>query len=150
MVRKISAVGLSLWGWVCLGIAAYYTYLYYSNPLNPIREECWEGVGLGLGFGLITWLGLPTLTIMLRKEFGRTFSAILNIPVVLAFICLSWFLFHQFCSAASSSQPPSLVNRLTSRSTRTPPALPSALSQLLAISAPLSASVQVWPVTFVR
>jgi len=39
---------------------------------------------------------------------------------------------------------------LTLRSTRTPPALPSALSQLLASSAPLIASVQAWPVSFTR
>ena len=33
---------------------------------------------------------------------------------------------------------------------RTPPALPSALSHLLAIPAPLIASVQAWPVSFIR
>jgi len=36
-------------------------------------------------------------------------------------------------------------NGLTLGSTRTPPALSSALSQHLAISASLSASVQAWP-----
>jgi hypothetical protein len=39
---------------------------------------------------------------------------------------------------------------LTLRSTRTPPALPSALSQLLASSAPLIVSVQAGPVSFIR
>jgi hypothetical protein len=39
---------------------------------------------------------------------------------------------------------------LTLGSTRTPPALPSALSQLLAIPALLSASVQAGPVSLVR
>jgi hypothetical protein len=39
---------------------------------------------------------------------------------------------------------------LTLRSTRTPPALPSALFQLLASSAPFSASVQAGPVSFIR
>jgi len=39
---------------------------------------------------------------------------------------------------------------LTLRCTRTPPALPSALSQLLASSAPLSASLQAVPVSFIR
>jgi Na+/proline symporter len=39
---------------------------------------------------------------------------------------------------------------LTLRSTRTPPALSSALSQLLAISAPFSASAQAGPVSFIR
>ena len=39
---------------------------------------------------------------------------------------------------------------LTLRSSRTPPALPSALSQLLAIPAPLVASVQAWPLSFIR
>ena len=39
---------------------------------------------------------------------------------------------------------------LTLRSTRTPPALPSVLSQHLAISAPLVASVQAGPVSFIR
>ncbi len=40
--------------------------------------------------------------------------------------------------------------RLTLRSSRTPPALPSALSQHFAISAPLIASVQAGPLTFIR
>jgi len=39
---------------------------------------------------------------------------------------------------------------LTLRSTRTPPALLPALSQLLAFSAPLNASVQAGPVSFIR
>jgi len=39
---------------------------------------------------------------------------------------------------------------LTLRSTRTPPALPPALSQLLANSAPFIASVQAGPVSFIR
>jgi hypothetical protein len=39
---------------------------------------------------------------------------------------------------------------LTLSSTRTPPALPSALSQLLAFSAPLCASAQAGPVSFIR
>ena len=40
-------------------------------------------------------------------------------------------------------------SRLTLRSSRTPPALPSALSHHLAISAPLIASVQAWPLSFI-
>jgi len=44
----------------------------------------------------------------------------------------------------------SVVARQTLRSSRTPPALPSALSQFFAISAPLSASVQAWPLSFIR
>ena len=44
----------------------------------------------------------------------------------------------------------SVVARQTLRSSRTPPALPFALSQLLAISAPLIASVQAVPVSFLR
>ena len=39
---------------------------------------------------------------------------------------------------------------LTLRSTRTPPALPSVLSQHLASSAPLIVSVEAWPVSFFR
>ena len=39
---------------------------------------------------------------------------------------------------------------LTLSSTRTPPALPSALSQLLASSASFIASVQAGPVSFIR
>jgi len=39
---------------------------------------------------------------------------------------------------------------LTLRSTRTPPALHFAFSQLLAFSAPLIASVQAGPVSFIR
>jgi hypothetical protein len=43
-----------------------------------------------------------------------------------------------------------LKGRLTPGSTRTPPALPSALSQHFAISASLSASAQAVPVSPVR
>jgi len=39
---------------------------------------------------------------------------------------------------------------LTLRCTRTPPTLPSVLSQLLASSAPLNASAQAGPVSFIR
>ena len=39
---------------------------------------------------------------------------------------------------------------LTLRSSRTPPALPFALSQHFAISAPLIVSVQAWPLSFTR
>jgi hypothetical protein len=45
---------------------------------------------------------------------------------------------------------PRLGFGLTLSSTRTPPALPSALCHLLASSAPLSASVQAGPVSFIR
>jgi len=40
--------------------------------------------------------------------------------------------------------------RLTLRSSRTPPALPFVLSQHFAISAPLIASVQARPLSFIR
>ena len=40
--------------------------------------------------------------------------------------------------------------RLTLRSSRTPPALPFVLSQHFAISAPLIASVQAVPLSFLR
>jgi hypothetical protein len=39
---------------------------------------------------------------------------------------------------------------LTLRSSRTPPALPSALSQHFAVSAPLIVSVQARPLSFIR
>ena len=51
---------------------------------------------------------------------------------------------------AAGSGVPIQVAGLTVRSSRTPPALSSALSQLLAISASFSASVQAVPVSFVR
>jgi hypothetical protein len=44
----------------------------------------------------------------------------------------------------------SFMGCLTFRSSRTPPALPSVLSQHLAISASFIASVQAWPLSFVR
>ena len=49
------------------------------------------------------------------------------------------------CSGGFSS-----VAGLTLRSSRTPPALSSALSQLFAISASFSASVQAGPLSFIR
>ena len=51
---------------------------------------------------------------------------------------------------ASTTHCSLLTVGLTLRSTRTPPALPSARSQLLASSALLSASVQAGPVSFIR
>jgi hypothetical protein len=101
MIRRIAAIALSVWGWCCLGLVAYYTRLYYISPQNPSRDEYWEGVGLAWGFGLITWLGLPTLTVLLRKEFGRAFSIALNIPVVLALINFAWYWFSALRSAQS-------------------------------------------------
>jgi hypothetical protein len=57
---------------------------------------------------------------------------------------------HRF--EQNSMNPNNLIThqRLTLRSTRTPPALPSALSQLLAISASFIVSVQAVPVSFIR
>ncbi len=49
-----------------------------------------------------------------------------------------------------TSIPLATVGRLTSRSTRTPPALPSVLFHLPTSSAPLSVLVQAGPVTFLR
>jgi len=43
-----------------------------------------------------------------------------------------------------------MLAALTLRSSRTPPALPSVLSQHLAISAPFIVSVQAWPLSFIR
>jgi hypothetical protein len=43
-----------------------------------------------------------------------------------------------------------IIRGLTPSSTRTPPALPGALSLLLAFSAPFIASVQAGPVSFIR
>jgi len=45
---------------------------------------------------------------------------------------------------------PAFLKHLTPRSSRTPPALSSALSQHFAISAPLIASVQAGPLSFIR
>jgi hypothetical protein len=53
---------------------------------------------------------------------------------------------QKLCRILKSTVP----TRLTSRSTRTPPAVPFALSHLPASSAPSSASVQAGPVTFLR
>ncbi|WP_257304717.1 hypothetical protein [Geothrix campi] len=91
MARKIIALLLSLWGWAMLGLVFHYTYLYYSSPLNPSRDEYWEGVGLAWGVGLVTWIGLPTLMISFRNEFNRTFAILMHIPVVIAFIYLLWY-----------------------------------------------------------
>ncbi len=52
--------------------------------------------------------------------------------------------------ASGNKAPSSGLHGLTLGSTRTPPALPSALSQFPASSAPLSASVQAGPVSLVR
>ncbi|WP_286355900.1 hypothetical protein [Geothrix oryzae] len=149
MARKIIALLLSLWGWAMLGLVFYYTYLYYSSALNPSRDEYWEGVGLAWGIGLVTWIGLPTLTILFRNEFNRTFAILLHIPVVIAFIYLLWYWVPIFPHSPAAPTP-AQVQRLTSRSTRTPPALPSVLSQLPASSTSLSASAQAGPVSFIR
>jgi len=42
------------------------------------------------------------------------------------------------------------IHALTLRSSRTPPALPFALSHHFAISASLIVSVQAWPLSFIR
>ena len=64
--------------------------------------------------------------------------AFIATAAIIVWVLLSWALLRAFAPG------------LTSRSSRTPPALPSALSQHLAISAPLIASVQAWPLSFIR
>jgi len=54
------------------------------------------------------------------------------------------------CKPSSTSLPRTRRRRLTLRSSRTPPALPSALRQYFAISAPLIVSVQAVPLSFIR
>ena len=63
-----------------------------------------------------------------------------------------WFFLRLHGRSAKAIQAKLIALRgaLTSRTTRTPPALPSVLFLLLAFSASLGASVQAWPVSFTR
>jgi len=93
MAKRIFAWLLFAWGCFCLWLVFYYTFQFYSDISNPSRGEYWEGVGLGWSFGLPTWLGLPTLTIVFRKDFGKLFSWLINIPVFIAFAYFIWYWF---------------------------------------------------------
>jgi hypothetical protein len=66
---------------------------------------------------------------------------------LLGWFCIAVSVFFLWFSAIPKLFP---AIGLTLSSTRTPPALPSALSQLPASSAPLSASAQAGPVSFIR
>jgi hypothetical protein len=69
-------------------------------------------------------------------------------PGVMQIVCVSAG-FNLSKRSKAKTHPP-VTSRLTPSSTRTPPALPFALSQLLAISAPLVATVQAPPVNSIR
>jgi hypothetical protein len=88
----------------------------------------------------------------------HTYARFENYKLYLFFILIAALLYGEYRLIWPSSPAPgpvisisslSLIG-LTPRSTWTPPALPSALSQYFAFSAPFSASVQAGPVSFFR
>jgi len=92
MVRKATAIILSIWGWLCLSIAFYYTGLYFIERTNSSRGEYWEGVGYAWLLGVITWVALPVVTAFSWRKLNRKFIIIVNLPVSIAFIYFCFYL----------------------------------------------------------
>ena len=93
-----------------------------------------------------------------RREEWKFRMTLIAVGVAVAIPLLLWFLRgpdRMNVSFQVESQMPKPIlqpndQRLTLRSSRTPPALPFALSQHFAISAPPIASAQAWPLSYFR
>jgi hypothetical protein len=90
-LKRSVAIGLLIWGCGCLVGIGYFTSLYYGDPGNPSQDEYWEGVGLCWSAGLLSWIGLPLLSWLHVRQFGKFFLIILNLPVAIAFGYFLWY-----------------------------------------------------------
>jgi hypothetical protein len=95
--------------------------------------------------GALVALVAPTKT---RQLYLQWLGVILPVLGILAIILGVMQLFQRPGNSIGSQAI--VTQRLTPSSTRTPPALSVALSQLLASSAPLIALAQAWPVSLIR
>lgn len=94
MVRKIFPMLLSIWGWICLSVAFYYTALYFVGYSDPYRNEFWEGVYYAWMFGSISWILLPIITLVALRKLSLRFRISINLPVGLALIYLCSYLIY--------------------------------------------------------
>jgi hypothetical protein len=92
MIRKTTCILLSAWGWVWLAVMLYYTSLFFITPHYSYHSEYWQGVAYAWLLGAITWIALPTASVLWRKNLSRPFLIIINIPAAIAFIYLSIYL----------------------------------------------------------
>ena len=129
--KQIRSVHLALSGFAffCMIQALYYPFVGHPR---------WWQIRF---FSEIGWfIGIPPL--LLGRWLIERIPALMNQPFAWS-LALAWALIIPL--------PISLgLNRLTSRSSRTPPALPGVLFLGFAISAPLIASVQAGPLSFLR
>ena len=104
---------------------------HYSRERHP--AYFWFNMGVNL-LSVLLWSAIAILLFLNLNPFsGRPIHSVPTQP-----------------KRSDTSASERLGFSLTLSSTRTPPALPPALSQLLAFSTPFNASVQAGPVSFIR
>ena len=129
--KQTQAIHLALTGFAFFSMIQAMYYPFVGHPM-------WWQIRF---FSDIGWfIGIPPL--LLGRWLIERIPALMNQPFAWS-LALAWALIIPF--------PISLgLNRLTCRSTRTPPALPGVLFLALAISASFSASAQAGSVSFIR
>jgi hypothetical protein len=83
----MSIIRTLLFAWGCLAalIMAFYSISWVVQADNPLRNEFGFGFGIGLIYGSPSWLGLPILAFIGRRELGRSGVLIVLSPVIVAF-----------------------------------------------------------------
>ena len=145
------------WIWMIFNIAGMALYLWLASSLWVRPGE--EGTPGGPGdafywlFLLVPTLGaflLIDLAALLVILFQRRGQALKKALILWGTIAALWSIVVAFDHHKGFRNIDSQYSRLTLRSTRTPPALPSVLSLHSSSSASFSASVQAGPVSFIR
>jgi len=84
------------------GLSLSYLWLYFANPMAPLRHEYMEGVILGLFISLPFWLLASGLLFPARRVVSRRVFIALNTPsVVLGVGFLLLNLYALFMAMAS-------------------------------------------------
>ncbi|MCA2917297.1 MAG: hypothetical protein IM318_06130 [Microcystis sp. M017S1] len=86
-VRKFMKIAhwlLFLWGCLALSAISYYAFTWLQNSSMPGSNELLAGVATGFLHGLPSWLGLPVLTYLNRKEISIKQNAFFLLPLLVA------------------------------------------------------------------
>ena len=65
-------------------LMAFYAISWVIQSDNPLRNEFGFGFGIGLLYGSPSWLGLPILAFVGRRELGRRKVLVVLAPVLVA------------------------------------------------------------------
>jgi hypothetical protein len=132
---------------------------YGVNPRNNVVVQYFLPVDLSLGYlaGILA-VGQSIYSIFREKKLNNPMPGLLGLIIgLVVFLSGSVFIYFKYYGDfyydhLNTRDPPKpyLTSGLTLRSTRTPPALSSALSLRSASPASFIASVQAGPVSFIR